>query len=391
MRAISGGRDSIYFSPRIKTTLGKRGLTFRMMLRQITTNARQYISSLVIVAMLVYFIMAVTSTLSALNEENMMKDYYGVEFDLMVSYKESLEVKKDVEKLIEEYGGMERVYLCPSVPLTLDGDSVIVNAPESSQEFTNVFKGREPRYENEIVITEIIAKKYGLKIGDTVSLAHGTENREFLITGYYQSVPNAGKGMSMLASGLECYEFSEHELNQYNYLVSDKKQIGRLVEKLQEQFNNQIEITDVQGIRESMQSISTASMASSLLIYGISILFILVAAYMVCDKVFLQERNDYGIYKSQGFTTNNLRLQFSLRFLAVAFAGAAFGAACNLLTNDKFMEMALSSVGITHFVTDYGFLDYAVPVLVLTMVFFFFAYIISGRMKKVDTKSLIVE
>ena len=392
MRAISGGRDSIYFSPRIKTTLGKRGLAFRMMLRQITTNARQYISSLVIVAMLVYFIMAVTSTLSILNnEENMMKDYYGVEFDLMVSYKESLEVKKDVEKLIEEYGGMERVYLCPSVYLTLEGDSVCVNAPESSQEFTNVFKGREPRYENEIVITEIIAKKYGLKIGDTVSLAHGRENREFLITGYYQSVPNTGKAVSMLASGLECYEFSEHELNQYNYLVSDKKQIGRLVEKLQEQFSNQIETNDVQRIRESMQSISTASMASSLLIYGISVLFILVAAYMVCDKVFLKERNDYGIYKSQGFTTNNLRLQFSLRFLVVAFAGGAFGAACNLLTNDKFMEMALSSMGITHFVTDYGFLDYAVPVLVLTLVFFFFAYIISGRMKKVDTKSLIVE
>ncbi|MBD5105552.1 MAG: hypothetical protein HDT41_00970, partial [Lachnospiraceae bacterium] len=119
--------------------------------------------------------------------------------------------------------------------------------------------------------------------------------------------------------------------------------------------------------------------------------FILVAAYMVCDKVFLKERNDYGIYKSQGFTTDNLRLQFSLRFLAVAFTGGAFGAACNLLTNDKFMEMALSSMGITHFVTDYGFLDYAVPVLVLTMVFFFFAYVISGRMKKVDTKSLIVE
>ncbi|MBD5543545.1 MAG: ABC transporter permease [Lachnospiraceae bacterium] len=391
MRAISGGRDCIYFSPRIKTTLGKRGLAFRMMLRQITTNVRQYISSLVLVAMLVYFIMAVTSTLSCLNEEHMLKDYYGIEFDLMVTYKESLEVKKDVEKLIEEYGGMERGYLCPVVYLTLDGDPVSVIAPESSQEFTNVFKGREPRYENEIAITEIIAKKYDLKIGDTVSLSHGSENREFLITGYFQSVQNTGKVVSILTSGLKRYEFSNHEINQYNYLVSDKEQIGSLVEKLQEHFGSQIVTSDVQGIRERMQSISAASMASSLLIYGISVLFILVVAYMVCDKVFLKERNDYGIYKSQGFTTANLRLQFSLRFLAVAFAGGAFGGACNILTNDKFMTMALSTMGITHFVTDYGFMDYAVPVMVLALVFFFFAYLISGRMKKVDTKSLIVE
>lgn len=391
MRAISGGRDSNYFSPRIKTTLGKSGLTLRMMLRQIVAEARQYRSSLIIVAMLVYFIMAVTSVVSILKEGNILKDFYGVEFDLLVTYKESLEVKKDVEKVIEEYGGMERAYLCPVVSLTLDGDSISVTAPESSGEFTSVFKGREPRYENEVVITEIIAKTYGLKIGDKVSLTHGSENREFLITGYYQSVPNAGKGLSMLASGLKRYELSEQEANQYNYLVSDKKQISRLVEKLREQFGGRIAIEDVQGIRESMQSITGAFEASGLLIYGISILFILVAAYMVCDKVFLKERNDYGIYKSQGFTTDNLRLQFSLRFLAVALAGGILGAVCNILINDRVMSMMLSSMGVSHFVTKYRFMDYAVPVLVLAVTFFFFAWLISGRIKRVGTKSLIVE
>ncbi|MCM1160986.1 MAG: FtsX-like permease family protein [Roseburia sp.] len=140
-----------------------------------------------------------------------------------------------------------------------------------------------------------------------------------------------------------------------------------------------------------MQSITGALEASGLLIYGISILFILVAAYMVCDKVFLKERNDYGIYKSQGFTTDNLRLQFSLRFLAVALAGGILGAVCNILINDRVMSMMLSSMGVSHFVTKYRFMDYAVPVLVLAVTFFFFAWLISGRIKWVDTKSLIVE
>lgn len=390
MRAISGGRDSNYFSPRIHTTLGKGGLALRMMLRQLASNAKQYASSLLIVAMLVYFIMAVTSTMSCLDEENMLKDYFGMEFDLNVGY-ETMEKKTEIESMIEEYAGIERAYMCPMVYLMLDGDSISVMAPESSEEFTNVYKGREPRYENEAVITEIIAKTYHLNIGDTVTLTQGKDSRDFLITGYFQSVQNAGKALAMLKKGLSRFEFSESQLAQYNYLVSDKEQISSLAEKLQEQYGEHVYIINVQGIVESLRTISDATLLSCLLIYGISILFILVAAYMVCDKVFLKERNDYGIYKSQGFTTGHLRLQFSLRFLAVAFVGGIFGAACNVLTNDRLVGMALSSMGITHFLTSYGFWDCALPVLVLAAVFFFFAWLISGRIKRVDTKSLIVE
>lgn len=391
MRAISGGRDSIYFSSRIKTSLGKGGLTFRMMLKQITTNAKQYMSSLVIVAMLVYFIMAVVSTLSCMDEENMLKDYYGVEFDVQIDYKESMSIKEEVENIIAKYAGIKEAYKCSEAYLVLEGDSISVTAPEDSESFTNVFKGREPRYENEIIITEVIARKYHLEIGDTVALTHGQESREFLITGFFQSVSFAGKTVDMLYSGLKRYEFSDDELNQYNYLVSDREQIGSLVEELEEQFGDKIGVTDIQGIRESLKTISDAFFAISLLVYGIAILFIWATAYMVCDKVFLKEKRDYGIYKSQGFTTGNLRLQFSLRFLAVSLAGSVLGALCNVLTSDALMGMALSCMGITHFETNYGFADYFGPISVLAATFFFFAYIISGRIKRVDTKSLIVE
>lgn len=391
MRAISGGRDSNYFSPRVHTTLAKGGLYFRMMLRQISSNAKQYVSSLLIVAMLVYFIMAVTSTMSCMDEENMLKDYFGVEFDLCVGYENAMEKKAEIESMIEDYAGIERSYMSPMIYLMLDGDSIAVIASESSEEFTNVYKGREPRYENELIITEIIAKAYHLNIGDTVSLTQGKDSRDFLITGYFQSVQNVGKALGMLEKGISRFEFSENQLAQYNYLVSDKEQISSLAEKLQEQYGEHINITHVQGIRESLRTISDATLLSCLLIYGISILFILVAAYMVCDKVFLKEKNDYGIYKSQGFTTDNLRMQFSLRFLAVAFVGGVFGAACNVLTNDRLIGMALSGMGITHFLTSYKFWDYALPVLVLAAVFFLFAWLISGRIKRVDTKSLIVE
>lgn len=391
MRAISGGRESIYFSNRIRIPLSQRGLTIRLMLKQIFDNGKQYVSSLLIVAMLVYFMMAEASTLSCMDEENMLKDYFGLEFDLCVEYGESIELKEEVENMIKEYTGMESSYSCPSIYLTLKGDAIYVTAPESGDVFTNVFEGREPRYDNEIIITEIIAEKYDLKIGDRVFLEYGQESKEFLVTGYYQSVVNTGKCLNMIKQGLERYDIPEEDLNGYNYLVSDREQIRKLVEELQEKFESRLVITDIQVLRESLQTISDASLASSLLIYAVAILFILATAYMVCDKVFLKEKNDYGIYKSQGFTTGNLRMQFSLRFFTVALSGGILGGVFNMLTNDTLMGIALKAMGITHFETNYTFMDYAVPIFVLAMVFFLFSYIISGRMKKVDTKSLIVE
>lgn len=391
MRAISGGRESIYFAGPIKMSLSKGGLTIRLMLKQIFDNGKQYVSSLLIVAMLVYFIMAVASTLSCLDEEHMLKDYFGMEFDISVDYQSSLDMREEVEQVMKQYGGIEDSYLCPSVYLTLEGDSIYVTAPESNEVFTNVYEGREPRYDNEVCITEIIAEKYDIEIGDTLSLVYGQKSKEFLITGYYQSVQSTGKSLIMLGEGLDDYNISQDALNVYNYLVSDKEQLRHIIDELKDKYGDKIVMTDILGIRESFETISDASLASGFMIYMVAILFVLVAAYMVCDKVFLKEKNDYGIYKSQGFTTGNLRMQFSLRFFTVALAGGIFGAVLNVLTNDTFMSIALKSMGITNFKTDYVFSDYAVPVLVLAVVFFFFSYVISGRIKKVDTKSLIVE
>jgi hypothetical protein len=55
------------------------------------------------------------------------------------------------------------------------------------------------------------------------------------------------------------------------------------------------------------------------------------------------------------------------------------------------MSAMLRNVGITSFKANYNMISVLLPAVVLTACFFVFAYLLSGKIKKVDTRSLISE
>jgi len=45
MRAISGGRESVFFANRLNRPINGSTLNFKLAIRQLTSNKRQYLSS----------------------------------------------------------------------------------------------------------------------------------------------------------------------------------------------------------------------------------------------------------------------------------------------------------------------------------------------------------
>jgi ABC-type antimicrobial peptide transport system permease subunit len=120
-------------------------------------------------------------------------------------------------------------------------------------------------------------------------------------------------------------------------------------------------------------------------------MFVLVVVIMVCGKMLIKEQQDYGIYKALGFTSTNLRLQFAFRFLVVAIGGSILGMIANLLWSDKMMSALLWNVGITSYKSNNSVLAVFVPSILISLSFFVFAFLMAGKIKRVDTKNLIVE
>ena len=132
-------------------------------------------------------------------------------------------------------------------------------------------------------------------------------------------------------------------------------------------------------------------MAIKAVIYVISAVFALVVVSMMCSKTFVREKIDIGIYKAMGFTSGNLRMQFAVRFLIVAFFGILIGTTMSLTISEKMLSFLLRSMGIVRFVIDYRFLTVFLPIIAVSLSYFVFAYLVAGKTKKVEVRNLITE
>ena len=112
---------------------------------------------------------------------------------------------------------------------------------------------------------------------------------------------------------------------------------------------------------------------------------------MLCGRMFINERKQLAIYKSIGFTIKNLRISFALRFLLISLLGSVLGIIFNMSINDFIMSTLLRFSGISNFKTEYTIITLLLPILIITVAFFIFSYIISRQIKNVNINELIVQ
>jgi ABC-type antimicrobial peptide transport system permease subunit len=174
------------------------------------------------------------------------------------------------------------------------------------------------------------------------------------------------------------------------YSLKDASQRFAIADQINEKFSDIVTATASEE-DSVMDLYAVARNAMTVIIYVISIVFSLVVVMMVCKKAFLQERRDIGIYKSLGFTSAKLRLQFAVRFLIVSIIGSAVGTVLSFFFTEKVLTMVFRLLGISSFNAQFTVMSFAVPVAIIAVSFFSFAYLASSRIKTVEIKELVIE
>lgn len=218
-------------------------------------------------------------------------------------------------------------------------------------------EGSAPEYENEIAITQITAEHIETKLGDTVTVAMGGEEKEYIITAYYQSMNNMGEGI----------RFSEKAEIDYHYAGGtfarqlvyednpDKKERDAREQEIAELFPDY----DVLGLGEYVGEMMGGSVASSvndmkqLIVVIIMIINILVT--ILVSKTFLtKEKGEIGMLKAIGFDNRFLIrwqvLRIGIILVLAVIAGALLSEPVAQISAGKVFEM----MGATHidFVVD---------------------------------------
>ena len=400
IRAVSGGRSEIYFDSRIRIPVTGKLLSARLAFRQFTSGKRRYIASIAIASILVFFLMTMTGMTDAVSSENAQRAMGGTSenLEVYIDFDEyspenteyvRTQIKK-AEEIIREYTDINERYFFNDKYFLLDGEQICCRLSEDEETFT-VTEGRAPQYDNEIVVGQIYAEDMGYQIGDKLPVSYRGKTRDFIISGYAVAVINTGRFIGMNGDGARTLidDFIPHNAG---FKLADKSKTGEICERLETELPEDCEVFKVASADEEDDSILTkTAMAIKAVIYVISAVFALVVVSMMCSKTFVREKIDIGIYKAMGFTSGNLRMQFAVRFLIVAFFGILIGTTMSLTISEKMLSFMLRSMGIVRFVIDYRFLTVFLPIIAVSLSYFVFAYLVAGKTKKVEVRNLITE
>jgi ABC-type transport system, involved in lipoprotein release, permease component len=391
VRAIAGGKNEIYFDGRCHVAIRKKLFSVTLAFRQFTSNMKQYLGVGAIVAMLVYFMAAMMVLVNVITATSAW-EAMGIDYsDLDISFEKGV-TKQELGKVEESLGKICKYQIsyqsCGNSYLSVDGEQMMACIYSDGEFIKAVSEGRNIRYDNEIVMTEIAADNLGLNIGDKVSVGYRDKKAEYIICGLNQHMNDAGVNFSMTMGGAVRI-FDEAKLHYAGYILEDKSLGEKAAARLSEQYGELLTVEyDDAPMDETYQ---LAINAMTLVVYIFSVIFSMIVVHMVCSKAFIRERRDIGIYKALGFTAGRLRLQFAVRFSMVAAFGAVAGCGLAALFAEGMLSAILRQIGISNFQMTFRFSTFAVPILLICACFFLFSYTASRKVKRVEVRELVQE
>ena len=392
VRAISGGREEIFFDSRLTLPIVKKPLSASLSLRQFTTAKKRYMGTIFIVAILTFCMITVNLTGNLLTSQNALSEMGVIIPDITVYFAddESNVKLEEIDSLVEDITPIKEKNSTAYTYASLNGENLFLEILEYPEYAHGIIKGRAPLYENEIMITEVVADLLDIKTGDEVSVSFKNKENIFIISGVYQSAHDTGMSFFMNYKGVRRYEKNIESHMRY-YVVEDKSKTDVIVEKIFAEYGDMLTIETFDSNNTELEQYGEIVSMLKLIIYTFSILFAFVVIRMVCTKSFVQERSVIGIYKSLGFTSNMLRLQFAVRFLIMALIGEAAGAVLSIFFSGKALEMFLSMTGTTRVAVEYTAMAFIVPIAALSISFFVFSFIASRKIRRVEVRELITE
>ena len=261
-----------------------------------------------------------------------------------------------------------------------------------SKKFNNqkvVFKGRFPRYDNEIAVAAKYAKEKDLKIGDEITISADGKEEKYIISGFTQISNNLGKDCLLTRSGYE--RIGELQNTSYCLNLSDGTDIDAFNQEMEDLFGSEINTTVniekiISGTAAVYVSLMTIIVIGIFILSGVVIAFVL---YLLVRTMLSNKKREYGILKALGFTTGQLILQTSLSFMPSVILSAIVGIiVCSFIIN-PLTALFLSGIGIVE-------CTFTVPVglniaagIGLVVITFVIACLMSLKVKKIVTRELL--
>lgn len=289
----------------------------------------------------------------------------------------------------------EKAYLYNSLTVShVGGAELMATLCDDFSKVNNqsvVYKGRFPKYGNEIAVAGKYAKEKGFKVGEEIEITANGKTENYLISGFTQITNNLGRDCLLTREGYERLG----ELTNVTYYINlaDGVDIDAFNEEIKGDLdagsvNTVINVfATIDGAGSVYVQLMTIIVVAILVLSAIIIAFVL---YLLVRTMLNNKMRDYGILKSLGFTTKQLVLQTALSFMPAIIISTIVGIIVSCIVINPLMSLFLSSMGIVKCTFSVPIVFSALAGIGLMLLAFGIACLLSLKIKKIAPRNLLV-
>ena len=226
-------------------------------LNDILSSPKQYGIITAVFTFCMLLVMILANTANTLNSEKLLFLFGTTKSDVYYNDSKSLmevmqgrktldESVEEIEKKLSDNGmpadvHIETLYQLPVKFGDIKTTVMFELCNETNADEYTYTQGTAPRYTNEIAISEPIAEKLNAEIGDTLQLTIDDEEKDYIVTAFFQSFCQLGEcgrlHESIFPSDLSISSALAYQIDFDDN--PDSKEIDSRIEKLKEIFNSQ--------------------------------------------------------------------------------------------------------------------------------------------------------
>ena len=295
----------------------------------------------------------------------------------------------ELKKLLENDSRIRLFMEYASVPVSYEDGSLTAFVCEDFSKATNdiCYEGHSPVKENEIAVGNAISDEF--PIGSEIQLTAHNKSADYIVTGYIQSVNNAGSVCQLTSEGYEKIGETTNSVNVYLY---DKNAEG-FINEYEENHDAIIQSSvNFEQMSENGRMMYTGIVSVIVMIlFVISVLMVLLVMYVIINGVISRRRQEFGIYKAIGYTNRQLTVKTALEFIPVVAVASIISALVGLWSLPAINTIIFSLIGAVknHFEVSVWIL--IVFAIVFTAVAFVISILLSAPIKKITAYSLLKE
>ncbi|MDR6725883.1 putative ABC transport system permease protein [Paenibacillus amylolyticus] len=330
---------------------------FRNLMKNIRSSALILLLTMMASAVLVLGYVVVTSV-SGIYQTAANWGYDNANIAAVVVNKSHFSLDK-LEQVLEQDNRIQNVGWQGNTSGVIRPDTSINTQSQSTSLFLSVLdgsydqlgfenlRGSNPRLENQISIGVNIAKTYHKDLGDLIDIYIEGQKRTFVITGVYQAIANMSVSGRITMDAMHSVNSSYKDVDVVFINVNDPVQVEPIVHALNEQFKDSTSVVTQKTLLDSVYA-----EAADILVYPmtlIGLLFILVTFIIIfstCRISIRKESRTYGIYKSIGLTSSQIRLSIAMGIVILSSIGALLGIVIGIYVLPVLLELVLSGYGI---------------------------------------------